>query len=217
VFSPERRSESLRERWSVSDKRPAILYAGRLSREKGLPMLEQIGSILYRRHWAHRFVIAGDGPMSDELRQAIPDAVFTGRLPQDQLAVAMASSDVFVFPSDTDTAGNAVLEAQASGVPAIVSAAGGPKENMVDGETGLVCRPGDPLAFAAGIEQLLVDCGRRRKMGTDARRFAAARSWETSMTALFAAYRATIVAAKAGPSSAQATGRQPLVSARLRR
>ena len=214
VFAPERRSESLRDRWGVSDKRPAVLYAGRLSREKGLSLLDQIGSLLYRRRRAYRFIIAGDGPMSQELRQAIPDAVFMGQLPQNQLAVAIASADVFVFPSDNDAAGSAVLEAQACGVPVIVSAAGAPRENMIDGETGLVCRPGDPAAFAAGIEQLLVDRCRRARMGVDARRFAAVRSWDVSLAALSASYRA---AAAPGAPDAHAAGCQPLVSARLRR
>ena len=90
------------------DRRPAILYAGRLTQEKGVSMLERIGSQLYRRRRAHRFIIAGEGPLSGELRHAIPDAVFMGQLPQDQLATAMASADVLVFPSTASTGGRQI-------------------------------------------------------------------------------------------------------------
>ena len=172
------------------DRRPAILYAGRLTQEKGVSMLERIGSQLYRRRRAHRFIIAGEGPLSGELRHAIPDAVFMGQLPQDQLATAMASADVLVFPSTANTGGSVVLEAQACGVPVVVSAAGGASENMVEGDTGFICRPADHVAFATGIEQLLVDRAHRRAIGAAARRFAAGRSWQISTSVLYASYRA---------------------------
>jgi glycosyltransferase involved in cell wall biosynthesis len=215
LFSPERRSESLREKWSVSDKRPAILYAGRLTREKGVSMLDQIGSQLYRRRRAHRFVIAGDGPLRDDLRHAIPDAVFLGQLPQDQLAAAMASADVVVSPGDAGTGGSVVLEAQACGVPVVVSAAGGASENVIDGESGFVCRPSDHVAFATGIEQLLADRAHRRAIGAGARKFAAGRSWQVATSVLYTSYRAAIAAAT-DPSGVR-PARPRLVSARLRR
>ena len=215
VFSPERRSESLRDRWSVSDKRPAVLVRRPPRTRKGsVAARSAIGSLLYRRRRVYRFVIAGDGPMSQELREAHTRCGLHGAASAESTRGGIASADVFVFPSDNDAAGSAVLEAQACGVPVIVSAAGAPRENMIDGETGLVCRPGDPAAFAAGIEQLLVDRCRRARMGVDARRFAAVRSWDVSLAALSASYRA---AAAPGAPDAHAAGCQPLVSAPLRR
>ena len=81
----------------------------------------------------------------------------------------MASADLFLFPSDTETAGNVVLEAQACGLPVLVSAKGGPREQMVAGRTGFVCRPGDALDFGARAMELLQSRDRRIEMGAAAR------------------------------------------------
>jgi len=129
-FSPARRSPALRKRWGVSDARPALLYVGRLSREKGLQLLEPLSNHLQYAGIRHRLVIAGDGPMRPELESRCPDAVFTGTLDHGEVATVMASADLFVFPSRTDTAGNVVLEAQASGLTVLVSDVGGPQENL---------------------------------------------------------------------------------------
>jgi glycosyltransferase involved in cell wall biosynthesis len=139
AFTPARRSRALRESWHVDDRRPALLHVGRLAREKGLDLLPEIHDTLHAMGAEHRFIFAGDGPYADVLRERMPDAVFTGVLPQRVLASVIASADVLVFPSRTDTAGNIVLEAQASGLPVVVSDAGGPQENIVAGVTGLVC------------------------------------------------------------------------------
>jgi glycosyltransferase involved in cell wall biosynthesis len=189
VFTPARRSQRLRDEWHVSDRRPAVLYAGRLSVEKGLALIEPLGSLLHRHGIAHRFVLVGEGPMTPTLKERCPDAVFTGRLNHDEVATAMASADVFVFPSETDTAGNVVLEAQACGLPVLVTNAGGPKENMRNGETGFVCRPGDVLDFCSRVSELLTDAERRRRMSDAARRFAMLRPWRASLEPLYSLYR----------------------------
>jgi glycosyltransferase involved in cell wall biosynthesis len=129
LFSPEKRSARLRAEWRVADQRPAILYVGRASREKGLHFLPRIQGYLRGLRVDHRFIIAGEGPMLDELRQRLTDAVFTGVLSRDRVAEVFASSDLFVFPSRTDTAGNVVLEAQASGVPVVVTNRGDLREH----------------------------------------------------------------------------------------
>ena len=194
VFSPDKRSTAMREQWRVSDRRPAILYAGRISSEKGLTLLESVGSLLHRHGVAHRFVLVGEGPLSRELRERLPDAVFTGRLAHHEVAVAMASTDLFVFPSDTDTAGNVVLEAQACGLPVLVSNIGGPQENVRHGETGFVCRSADTLDFASRAQQLLNDRVLRASMGNRARAYAMGRSWRSSLEPLFDSYRAVALA-----------------------
>ena len=127
-FTPIRRSGALRDRWRVDHRRPAVLYVGRLSHEKGLDMLPAFQASLHRRGIEHRLILVGEGPMRAELQARCPDAIFTGALPHEQVAACMASSDVFIFPSETDAAGNVVLEAQASGLPVVVSMAGGPRE-----------------------------------------------------------------------------------------
>ncbi len=189
AFSGDRRSEALRESWHVGDKRPAVLYAGRLSREKGLAMLQPLESRLYRQHAAYRLIVAGEGPMGPELKAACPDAVFLGRVPHQEMGTIMASADLFLFPSDTDTAGNVVLEAQACGLPVVVSRAGGPIEQMVDGVTGFACRSADDGDFADRTIQLLRSRELRRQMGAAARAHASSRTWSAALEPLFRSYR----------------------------
>lgn len=186
-FTPARRSNALRERWNVGPRRLALLYAGRLSKEKGLDLLRPLSDRLRRSGIDHQLIIVGDGPMSRELAASCPDAVFTGTLPPADVATAMASADLFVFPSRTDTAGNVILEAQASGLPVLVTDEGGPQEHMFDGETGHVCA--DLRAFARRITELTWNADRRARLGARARAYAMSRDWESSLAPLYTAYR----------------------------
>jgi glycosyltransferase involved in cell wall biosynthesis len=188
-FAPSKRSAALREAWGVSDARPALLYVGRLSREKGLELIPTIARTLRDAGVDHRFVFVGDGPMRQTLQEACPDAVFTGAMPHAEVASAMASADLFVFPSRTDTLGNVVLEAQACGIPVLVSDAGGPRENMLEGESGFVCAEHGALDMPVRTLQLASDRTRRVAMGDAARAYALSRSWMRAMAPLYDAYR----------------------------
>jgi glycosyltransferase involved in cell wall biosynthesis len=187
-FDPAKRSATLRDKWGVSDERPAIIYVGRVSKEKGLQMLKLFSSFLQYGGVAHRPIIVGDGPMRAELQADCPDAVFTGTLRQDDVAVAMASADFLLFPSRTDTAGNVVLEAQASGLPVLVSDAGGPRENLRPAESGFICSGFNDFVRRAG--DLLRQPRRRREMSVAARDYALTRRWETALEPLYACYTA---------------------------
>jgi glycosyltransferase involved in cell wall biosynthesis len=189
LFSPIRRSAQRRDAWHVADNRPALLYVGRVSREKGLGILPALSRRLHARRCEHRFVIAGEGPMLDELKREMPDAVFTGVLTRDAVAEAFASSELFIFSSRTDTAGNVVLEAQACGVPVLVSDAGGPREYVLPNITGEVCPSGDAGAFGRAAAQLLRDTQRRGMMGEAARQHALSLDWPSALAPLYRAYR----------------------------
>jgi glycosyltransferase involved in cell wall biosynthesis len=186
-FDPAKRSAALRARWGVSDQRPALLYVGRLSREKGLDLLPGLTERLQRAQLRHRLIIVGDGPMREALSDRCANAVFTGTLSHAEVAVAMASADCFLFPSRTDTAGNVVLEAQASGLPVLVTDEGGPQENMIDGQTGFVCR--DLRAFSRRVSELIWSPERRARMAGDARAYAETRGWPAALDPLYRAYR----------------------------
>jgi glycosyltransferase involved in cell wall biosynthesis len=188
LFSPAKRSSALRERWHVSDRRPALLYVGRVSREKGLLQLPAISDRLYKLGVEHRCIVVGDGPLLPTLRERLPDAVFTGALSRQAVAEAFASADCFVFPSTTDTAGNVVLEAQASGLPVVVSGSGGPREQMVAGLTGTVCHHEDPDEWATAIAGVLVQ-PQRARFSQSSRQYAQTRTWERAMQPLYRAYR----------------------------
>jgi glycosyltransferase involved in cell wall biosynthesis len=200
LFSPARRSAALRDTWQVSDCRPALLYVGRVSREKGLLHLPAISDHLHRRGLEHRFIIVGDGPLLPALRQALPDALFSGSLSRAAVAEAFASADCFVFPSSTDTAGNVVLEAQASGLPVIVSGSGGPRENMVAGCTGAVCYRDDPQEWADAIAGVVAQ-PMRAQLALSARQYALTRTWERALDPLYRAYRDVYDAAAAAGAS----------------
>jgi glycosyltransferase involved in cell wall biosynthesis len=187
-FDPAKRSQALRETWGVSDDRPAIIYVGRVSKEKGLQMLRPFSRFLEYAGVTHRVIVVGDGPMRSELQSECPDAVFTGTLRQDEVAVAMASADVLVFPSRTDTAGNVVLEAQASGLPVLVSDAGGPRENLRPADSGFVCSRFNEFVRRAG--DLLRHPRKRREMSAAAREYALTRRWETALEPLYDSYLA---------------------------
>lgn len=189
LFSPDRRSAQLRRDWGVSAERPALLYVGRVSREKGLALLPRLQDVLRSRRFAHQLVVVGEGPMQRELADACPDAVFTGPLGRDSVAEAFASADVFVFPSETDTAGNVVLEAQSAGLPVIVSSRGGPKENLWHGLSGMVCEEQDPVRWAGAVVDVCGSPAVREAMAISARKYAHTRRWETALEPLFQTYR----------------------------
>ena len=96
-FDPAKRSQALRATWGVSDDRPAIIYVGRVSKEKGLQMLQPFSRFLEYAGVAHRVIVVGDGPMRSELQNECPDVVFMGTLRQDEVAVAMASADLLLI------------------------------------------------------------------------------------------------------------------------
>jgi glycosyltransferase involved in cell wall biosynthesis len=104
------------------------------------------------------------------------------------VAEAMASADLFVFPSDTDSAGNVVLEAQACGLPVLVSSRGGPREYVRPDETGVVCPAGDAERFGHAAATLLRNPQRRRAMADAARAHALTLRWETALAPLYQAY-----------------------------
>ena len=126
--------------------------------------------------------VVGDGPYLDEMKaenRGLP-CIFTGRLEGDDLEAAYASSDIFVFPSTTDTFGNVVLEAQASGVPVIVTDQGGPAENVIPEKTGLVVKGNCVHAILSAMESLVADPRRRSEMGRAAREYMEDRSFEAA-------------------------------------
>lgn len=197
-FDPRLRSQETRRAWGVDERTPVILYVGRLSAEKNLRLLPALVAALDARGARYRLVLVGEGPLVDDLSRRLPRAIFTGLLPQEAVATAMASADVFLFPSRTDTLGNVVLEAQASGLPVLVSNAGGPQENMLHGVSGFVCTPGHGAdGFTARLLWLLEDRTRRLAFGAAAREYARHRTWADALRPLYQAWRDIASSARA--------------------
>ena len=130
-------------------------------------------------------VVVGEGPYLEDMRQdmAGTPCVFTGYLEGEDLAAVFASCDLFVFPSTTDTFGNVVLEAQASGLPVIVSDSGGPQENVLSGQTGLIVQGDSEENLLKAIKSLLAHPGRLKDMGLTARHYMEERPFDAAFQA----------------------------------
>lgn len=188
-FHPSKRNGILAERYGAAPGPLNLLYVGRVSKEKNLPLLSRAYEDLLSRGHDVRLIVVGDGPYRGEMAAhlAYTPAVFTGYLHGDDLAAIYASCDALVFPSTTDTFGNVVLEAQASGIPAIVTDVGGPRENVLHGETGLVAEATHEGLLAA-MEAMAADPAAREAMGAAARRQVEARAFAPAFNQLYAMY-----------------------------
>jgi glycosyltransferase involved in cell wall biosynthesis len=179
LFSPARRRRQ--------DSTLVLGYVGRLMPEKNLRILPQVAAVLHRHGiWNFRFQITGAGSERAWLEENVPNAVFTGVLTGQSLAAAYADLDIFLFPSRTDTFGNVVQEAFASGAPAIVMDAGGPRYIVRDGASGLVARDDD--AFCEYAALLALDSELRRTMGMEARRQVEGQSWDRVFSEVYDGY-----------------------------
>ncbi len=187
VFSPEYRSPEFLGKHGLDPGKIAISYVGRVSREKDLDILAKAYLLAKKEFPAIQMLIVGDGPYTKVLKKNLEksDTYFTGELSGKDLSEAYASSDIFVFPSTTDTYGNSVLEAQASGLPAVVTDRGGPKEIIVPGKTGLVCCSHDTEDLKERILELCRNSEMRNSMSVAAREMALERTWEKAFDLLW--------------------------------
>src|SRR4029078_12685175 len=140
LFHPRRCDSAFFEKFRASNGEVRLLYVGRISREKDLDVLADAYRRLRKEGLPVRLFVVGHGPYAEALEKSLPDAFFTGYLSGTELATAYASAEIFVFPSTTDTFGNVILEAQASGLPVVVSDSGGPKELVAHNVNGLITR-----------------------------------------------------------------------------
>jgi glycosyltransferase involved in cell wall biosynthesis/predicted metal-dependent phosphoesterase TrpH len=207
-FDPALRDESLRAGWTLnagercadSEGPPSsagaasgnvvnVLYAGRITHEKGAELLAETFSRARERDPRLHLVLAGGGPEQERLAERVgPHAVFLGWLQGVDLARAYASADVFLFPSATDTFGQVILEAQASGLPVLAVAAGGPLTLVRDGVTGLL-READAEELADALVELAGSPVLRKRLAQAALAAARERTWEQALERLAAGYR----------------------------
>jgi glycosyltransferase involved in cell wall biosynthesis len=185
-FTPAKRKQGYWDRHGVSRDTVKFVYVGRVAVEKSLHHLATAMRHLTAAHAGRvHLVVIGDGPYRAELARQVDGVActFTGVLHGEELVTALASCDVKVFPSTTDTWGNAPLEAQAAGLPVIVTDTGGPCELVQDGVTGLVVRGNDAPALARAMAALL-DPQLRARMGAAARAYAVANRVEEPYSAV---------------------------------
>jgi glycosyltransferase involved in cell wall biosynthesis len=186
LFNPSQRDGAFFERFGAGNGQVRLLYVGRVSKEKDLDVLAAAYRKLRDQGLPLQLFVVGHGPYSEALSQTLPDAFFTGYLRGKELATAYASADIFVFPSTTDTFGNVIIEAQASGVPVIVSDSGGPKELVDNHANGLITKSHDADDFARAIRELAVDSSLRQQMADRARKSVIDRTWPSAFRKFWA-------------------------------
>ncbi len=187
TFHPQFRSGRWKEGLGMGGKF-VLLFAGRLVWEKDLATLAQMNTLLSRRRRDFGLVLAGDGPIRRELQQLMPDAVFLGHQEGLSLSTAYASSDIFVFPSSTETFGNVTLEAMASGLAPVCVREGGACGVVQEGVTGLLAQPRDAADLAEKVTFLLDHPGQRAEIADRALRFARLQTWDRIFDELFEDY-----------------------------
>ena len=177
LFNPSRRSLAWRRAKGFEDEDVVVTFVSRLVAEKGLKVVEEVARGLASRKVPHKILIVGDGPEGPSLRSALPAAVFAGHLRGEDLATAYASSDIFLFPSETETFGNVTLEAMSSGLPAVVANATGSNALVTDGLNGYLVTPRDSAEFLDRVARLIENKELRGQMGADARQAAEQYEW----------------------------------------
>ncbi|RJP85752.1 MAG: glycosyltransferase [Desulfobacteraceae bacterium] len=181
-FHPSHRNGFWKDRYQIPEKSVKLLYVGRISKEKNLDVLVRAFQKLNLLKPNLHLIVVGDGPYRKDMEWDLQHTrtLFTGSLEGDDLASAYASSDLFVFPSGTDTFGNVVLEAQASGLPVIVTDKGGPQENLISGETGLIVQVGSDEAIVDAVLEIGFTPYLLARMKKNARRYMENRSFEAA-------------------------------------
>ncbi len=192
-FNPGHRSEKLRRELGIADKL-AFLYVGRVSAEKDLHILCDSYRNIRESYGEHTaMVITGDGPYLDKCRQMFPeDTIYTGFKTGKELSGIYASCDIFICPSSTETFGNVVLEAMASGVPVIGADAGGVAETIRHGFNGLKFAAGNSEELSRCMISLIDNIDYREYLGRSGREYSVSRSWNAVFAGLMETYREVI-------------------------
>lgn len=191
-FNPERRSLEWRRAHGIGDDEMVVCFLGRLVLEKGLDVFADAIDAARAMNVPLKVVAIGDGPARDYFRERLPDAIFTGQLTGTELATALASTDVFMNPSITETFGNVTLEAMASGLPVMAAAASGTTSLVQDNVTGRLAEPGDNEAMANELADYQRNPALRAKHGAAGLEFAKTMDWDEINAAVMRVYERVI-------------------------
>jgi glycosyltransferase involved in cell wall biosynthesis len=178
LFSPARRSESLRASWGLGPDDLAVVSVGRVAPEKNLSLTLAAFDALRQQRRGARLVVVGDGPLRAQLEQRHPEHIYAGMRSGEDLAAHYASADLFLFPSLTETFGNVTLEAMASGLGVVAYACAAAAEVIVPGTHGLTPGADDDAGFISAAVELATDDGLRRRLAAGARNRVETLDWE---------------------------------------
>ncbi|MDZ7806426.1 MAG: glycosyltransferase, partial [Gracilimonas sp.] len=189
LFSPEKRSESWRKEHGFDEDDIVVTFVSRLVWEKELDTFRHSVQKLGAEIKKVKAMVVGDGPAKEELQKLMPEAVYTGFLNGDELATAYASSDVFMFPSHTETFGNVTLEAMSCGLPCLVANATGSRSLVEDSVNGFLAEPQDKEDFTNKLKAISESEDLRQEMGKNSREKALSYEWDEINGQLVQNYR----------------------------
>ena len=192
LWNPARRDMAWRRAHGYADDETIVLFFGRLVKEKGLDVFEEVVTTLRQRGRKVRPLIVGAGPAGDDMAGRIGDAVFTGHVEGAALARAVASADVLINPSTTEAFGNVNLEAMASGVALVSADAPAARALVEEGRTGLLVPARDAGAYADAVEALMDDPARLRDMTRQAIEASKAFRWSTILDRVIDTYQQAV-------------------------
>ena len=193
LFSPQKRDEKWRVQQGFKKDDIVVTFVSRLVWEKELATFIYSLKRVSEKGRKVKALIVGDGPAKGELKQQLPEAVFTGFLEGEDLAKAYASSDVFLFPSHTETFGNVTLEAMSSGLPCVVADAIGSKSLVEDGVNGFLAKPSSKFDFTLKLEDLVSNEQLRNKMKKTSRQKALRYDWDDINSILLEYYKEALL------------------------
>jgi len=168
LFKPARRSEALRQSWGAAPQDPVVLLVGRLAKEKNVALVLTAFAAIQAKLPRAKLVLVGDGPLRKSLEEACPQAIFAGVRQREELAAYYASADLFLFPSLTETFGNVVPEALASGLTVLSYANAAAQELIINHYNGVLVPNGDERAFVNAAVELALDPVRQQHLRTQA-------------------------------------------------
>ena len=179
LFHPAKRLNGLREQWGLSEQDIAVIHVGRLAPEKNLGLLKRCFDTLCGTYPQRKLklIVVGDGPQRPALEKELPEAIFCGSQRGEALAAHYASGDIFLFPSMTETFGNVVLEALASGLGVVAYDQAAAAQHIRHGYNGVLAMPGDEDAFCDAAAWLLEEDETLRCVRLNARQHASRQGW----------------------------------------
>jgi len=178
LFNPTKRDLTRIKEITNNDK-PNILFASRLVWEKNLATFINIYRLSKERGDKYNFIIAGDGVAEQSLKEKMPSAFMLGKIDHDTLAILYASADVFLFPSVSETYGNVVVEAMASGCPCVIAKGGGSQSLVDHGRTGFLCEPDNAEDYLRRIDEVIENKELRDGFIQDGIQYTKGLNWET--------------------------------------
>lgn len=179
IFSPAERSLELRHSWGVAPGTPVMMYVGRIAAEKNLGLAVQAFLEMQKFVPEAKFVLVGDGPEQAALRNRYPQFIYAGSRRGRELAAHYASADIFIFPSTTETFGNVITEAMASGLVVVSYHYAAARQFIRHGENGYVARYKDTQAFLGAAREVMENAGRWTTVRENARATALTITWDS--------------------------------------